>query len=328
MTERGPIFVAGLERSGTSLIYSLLASHPNIAMTRRTNLWRYFHGRFGDLSHDDALEACLTTMRRYRRLMVIGTDFDRVRADLLAGERTYARLFALIEEQHAERLGKPRWGDKSLDTERHAADVLAAYPGARIIHMVRDPRDRFASSATRWEHRRGGVGAGTAEWLASVRLARTHAAHHPDQYLLLRYEDLVSEPGAVLRAVCRFVDEPWADEMFSMAGAPGFRVQGGNSSYGRREPGRISTDSIGRYREVLRPTQVAFIELYAGRRMAELGYALDHPRLALGGQLRFALGSLPLELARVAAWGARDVVRRVRGQRVPARRLADEGATA
>ena len=35
--ERGPVFVAGLERSGTSLIFALLASHPNIAMTRRTN---------------------------------------------------------------------------------------------------------------------------------------------------------------------------------------------------------------------------------------------------------------------------------------------------
>lgn len=328
MTERGPIFVAGLERSGTSLVYSLLASHPNIAMTRRTNLWRYFYDHYGDLTDDTALAACLDTMRRYRRLTVIGTDFDRLRTDLLAGDRTYARLFALIEEQHAARLGKPRWGDKSLDTERHADEILAAYPGARILHMVRDPRDRFASSATRWEHRRGGVGAGTAEWLSSVRLARSHAARHPDQYRVLRYEDLVTEPGAVLRGVCTFIGEPYAEEMFSMAGAPGFRGQGGNSSYGRREPGHISTDSIGRYRDVLRPTQVAFIELVAGRRMAELGYAPDHPRLALAGQLRFALGSVPLELARVAAWGVRDVVRRVRGQRVPRRRLVDEGAAA
>ena len=33
---QGPIYIAGLERSGTSLIYALLASHPNIAMFRRT----------------------------------------------------------------------------------------------------------------------------------------------------------------------------------------------------------------------------------------------------------------------------------------------------
>lgn len=324
MTDRGPVFVAGLERSGTSLVYSLLASHPNVAMTRRTNLWRYFHGRYGDLSDDRALDACLDTMRRYRRLTVIGTDFDRVRAELVAGDRTYARLFALIEEQHAERLGKPRWGDKSLDTERHAEEILAAYPNARILHMVRDPRDRFASSATRWEHRWGGVGAGTAEWLASVRLGRAHAAAHPDNYLLLRYEDLVTEPGAALHAVCAFIGEPYDPEMFSMAGAPRFR-EGGNSSYGRREPGRISTDSIGRYREVLRPSQVAFIELLAGHRMDELGYTPDHPRLALTGRLRFTFGSAPLELARVAAWGVRDVVRRVRGQRVPRARLVDDG---
>jgi len=41
--ERGPIFVAGPERSGTSLLFALLASHSQIAMTRRTNLWKHFY---------------------------------------------------------------------------------------------------------------------------------------------------------------------------------------------------------------------------------------------------------------------------------------------
>ena len=44
-----PVYIAGLERSGTSLIYALLGSHPSIAMTRRTNLWTHFYGQYGDL---------------------------------------------------------------------------------------------------------------------------------------------------------------------------------------------------------------------------------------------------------------------------------------
>ena len=170
--QRGPIFIAGLERSGTSLIYALLASHPNIAMTRRTNLWTHFYDQYGDLGNDANLERCLAMMMRYRRVQKLEPDRERLVADFRSGPRTYARLFALLEEQFAARLGKPRWGDKSLNTERYTDEIVAAYPHARIIHMLRDPRDRYASSKTRWETRRGGIGAGIAEWLASSAYRR------------------------------------------------------------------------------------------------------------------------------------------------------------
>ena len=49
----GPIFIGGLERSGTSLLYALLASHPNIAMTRRTNLWPFFYQQYGNLANPE-----------------------------------------------------------------------------------------------------------------------------------------------------------------------------------------------------------------------------------------------------------------------------------
>ena len=71
-----PILIGGLERTGTSLIFALLASHPAIAMTRRTNWWTYFDGRFGDLAQDDALRRILDEMRRYRRHRKLELDFE------------------------------------------------------------------------------------------------------------------------------------------------------------------------------------------------------------------------------------------------------------
>jgi len=185
--DRGPIYVAGLERSGTSLIFALLASHPSIAMSRRTNLWTYFYNQYGDLSQQENFEHCLKTMRQYKRLVPLKLDYDRIREEFWQGETTYPRLFALIERQYAERLGKPRWGDKSLNTERYADLIFVAYPGAKILHMVRDPRDRYASALTRWKVSRGGVGAGTAMWLSSVNMARRHQERYPDQYKIIRY---------------------------------------------------------------------------------------------------------------------------------------------
>jgi hypothetical protein len=320
--ERGPVFVAGLERSGTSLAYALLASHPNIAMTRRTNLWRHFFGQHGDLTDPENVERCLATMSRYKRLVVLDLDFARLRGEFLAGERTYPRLFALLEGQVAERIGRPRWGDKSLHTEHYADDILEAYPGARILHMIRDPRDRYASSYARWKVRRGGVGAGTAEWLSSVRLARRNERRHPDRYLIVRYETLATEPEASLAEICAFIDEPFTREMLSMEGAPDFR-EGGNSSYGKRDPGIISTGSIGRFRDVLSPRQIAFVQFLAGREMSSFGYQPEPVSLARTQGLRLALFDLPVESARLLVWRARERVRDRRGRPLPGYRLID-----
>lgn len=326
--ERGPIFVAGLERSGTSLLFALLASHPNIAMTRRTNLWTHFYDQYGDLADEENLERCLQMMMRYKRLLKLQPDPDRLRRDFSQGDRTYPRLFSLLEGQYAERLGRPRWGDKSLNTERYADRILAAYPGARILHMMRDPRDRYASSHARWKVRRGGVGAGTAEWLSSARLARRNQHRYADRYTIIRYETLASEPEETLRWICSFIDEPYAPEMLHMEGAPVFLEKGSNSSYGRREPGVISTDSIGRFRQVLSPRQTAFIQLFAGKEMASFGYGSERLDMRFRERLRYTVWDVPVQTANVAAWRVRETVRDRRGRPVPTYRLVPEGQPA
>jgi hypothetical protein len=260
----GPILIGGLERTGTSLIFALLASHPRIAMTRRTNWWTYFDGRFGDLGQEDALRRILGEMRQYRRHRKLEPDFERLEAEFRAGERSYCRLFDLLESQHAERVGRPRWGDKSLHTERYADRVYECFPEARIIHMLRDPRDRYASAVKRWKSKRGGVGSATAAWLASVELGRRNVERYPGRYRFLQYEHLVHDPEGELRAICEFIGEPYDPAMLGMAGASDFRDAGGNSSFGRFSVGEISPKSIGRFRQVLSRGVIALVLRRAG----------------------------------------------------------------
>lgn len=323
---QGPVFVAGLERSGTSLLYALLGSHPDIAMTRRTNLWRYVYRQYGDISDPAQLDRCLADMRHYKRLVVLDLDFDELRKAFLDGPRTYPRLFELVGLQVAAREGKPRWGDKSLLTERFAALIFESYPGARILHMMRDPRDRFASSKARWGRRLGGVGAGTAEWIWSAELAMDNQSAFPDSYRIVRYEDLVTAPRETLVDLCEFIDAPWADEMLEMEGAESFRDEGGNSSYGSRPAGTISSDSIGRHRSVLSESQIDFIHLMAASHMRRLDYEPSLPTRGLGRWL--GAGGHPVELARFHAWRGREAVKRRRsGTGVPDYRLVDVEAS-
>jgi hypothetical protein len=322
--ERGPIYVGGAERSGTSLIYALLASHPNIAMTRRTNLWAYFYNQYGDLANPENLDRCLTAMSRYKRLAVVRPDFDRLREDFWQGEPTYGRLFALIEQQYADREAKPRWGDKSLNTERYANFIFAAYPNAKIIHMIRDPRDRYASALKRWKVIRGGAGSGTGMWLESVKLGEHNLKRFPSQYMILRYETLAYKPEETLREVCDFIGEEYTPMMLSMQGAENFRDEGGNSSFEQHQPGDISTRSIGRYRKYLAPRSIAFMQTVAGKEMTAHDYPIEPLHLSLKDRIFYNLYDLPINLARMAIWRYRESYLDRKGRSLPAYRIIPE----
>ena len=319
----GPVFISGLERSGTSLLFALLASHPNLAMTRRTNLWTYFFNQFGDLSHTENLDRCLAKMMRYKRLVVLKPDAARIRREFLQGERSYGRLFEILQRLHAERLGKPRWGDKSLNTDRFADQILAAYPQARILHIIRDPRDRYASSRTRWQSMKGLAGAATAMWLSSVNRAQRNQRKHPDRYLIVRYESLTSQPEATLRRICSFIGEEYSTQMLEMRGAKKFRDAGGNSSYGTRRTA-VTRDSIGRFRQVLSKSEIAFMQACAGARMVAFDYPLDPIRFSWKDALLFYCFDGAVNLARLLFWQLRESFHNRVGRKLPAYRIVPD----
>jgi hypothetical protein len=312
-----PLFIAGPDRSGTTLMYALLASHADVSMVRRTNMWRYFHGRYGDLAEAANRERCLAAMVGYRRMRHLQPDPDRIRREFLQGAPTYGRLFALFHQHHAERAGARRWGDKSLHTEHYADRVFAEFPDARIIHMIRDPRDRYASVCKRHGQELSRVGAATGRWLASTRAARRNQARHPDRYVVVRYEDLARAPDRTMRRICADVGLEYSPSLLALSGAPEHRDRGGNSSFGDLEPGTISTRAVGRFRTVLTPPDIAFIQLVARHQMDAFGYQRVDAQLNGPGRLRFWLATLPVGLARMAGWMGLAWARRRRGVPVP-----------
>ncbi|MDH3682720.1 MAG: sulfotransferase, partial [Acidimicrobiia bacterium] len=199
------------------------------------------------------------------------------------------------------------------------------YPEGRVIHMVRDPRDRYASVSRRNGGHLDRVGAATGRWLLSARAARRNAAAYPDRYLRVRFEDLVAEPREVMEQVCQFVGVDFIPSMMEMGAVPDLRDRGGNSSFGDGAPGTISRNPVGRYRDVLDPTDIAFIQQVAGREMDRQGYT----RQGIDGlpRVRYAIRTFPRHLLRMAGWIVKLRLRIWRGIRVPDRRLDPSGTS-
>ena len=311
-TSESPIFLAGTDRTGIGLLGEMLECHPEIAISRRTKFFSFYYERFGELRRTANLDRCISAMVSYRRIRDLDPDVDLLREQFLEGEPTYARLFDLLQRQRLERIGKSRWGDKSLNSERHAKRILDAYPHARIVHIVRDPRDRYASQATHRGESRGGIGAGTALWKWSIRLAERNSSIYADRYLVVRYEQLVNAPEETLTAICSFIGEEFHNDMLSAV-----------DTEERADPVRLRTTSIGRFRKDLSPAEIAFIQLWSGRQMRRWGYEVVPTPLSPGQRVLFWLKDVPVNTLGLLLWAPNAVFRELRGRGPSRRRLVD-----
>lgn len=301
--ERGPIYIGGLDRCGKTTMRAFLVSHPHIAIPAvGSNMWTYFYGQYGDLGQRDNFERCLEAMLHYKHVRFLQPDPDRIRREFWQGPPTYARLFSLFLIHYAEREGKPRWGAQTGLIERYAPQLFAAYPGLKIIHMVRDPRDRYEASLALWPKGKGRVGGAVARWLYSLRLAERHMKRYPNDYKIVRFESLITQPEETLREVCAFLGETFTPDMVTMEGAPRHRarlIKGADL-----EPGQspVSPEYIGGFRGKVAQREIAFMQLHAGRKMRAYGYALDPMPFSFKDWLLFAFVTWPNQMARLAAW--------------------------
>jgi hypothetical protein len=281
----GPVLIGGLAHSGKTQLRMVLGAHPELSMTRRTYMWDRFYGRFGDLGRRRNLERCLAALAADKDVQRLAPDTKRIRDDFLTGPPTYARLFALVHQHHAQRMGKRRWGDQLRLVERFADPIFASLPSARIIHMIRDPRTRYAHNQTAISGKRGGLGWATAMWLYSADLAERNRRHYPGQYRVVRYETLAARPEETIRDLCGFLRETYCPEMQQVLQTLSFERNGLRNAASR---GRAAAG-------------VAFIDMYARQRLL----AFDYPATSRGLSPRVDpsfLRDWPLNRAGMVAW--------------------------
>jgi len=300
-----PIFIGGLDRSGKTLMRLALSTHSHLAMSRRTYMWKRYYNRYGDLSQVSNFERCLKAMLSREAIRLLEPDPERIRREFAQGEPTYVRLFAMFHEHFAERLGRSRWGVQEGLIERYAPQILAAYPSAQIIHMIRDPRNRYEeilhSAPPRL--RLGKVGAITSAWLYSANLAKRNQDLYPGRYKILFYEALIASPEETLREVCAFIQEDFVPQMLTLEGALRF---GDEDSLGTGlasdwERGVVEFNLANK--GALSRREVAFMQGHAQNVLRRFGYQLSSVRFSPADMLLYYL-DLPFSLARMVAWRA------------------------
>lgn len=248
------VFVYGALRSGTTLFRLMLDAHPCIANLGEADF--LFDHIAPDPTHP-------TGWRLDVARLSVDWIFRGKALDLAPGKDGLDLLDDLLRQLVARAPGKA----VTVNLHRHAEHLMAILPTARLIHILRDPRDVARSSiGMGWA---GTLYHGVGHWIATEQ-SWDHIADAlaPGQAMTLKFKVLLRDPDTNLHAVCDFL---------GLSFDPGMLKYHASTSY---DPPDASMAE--KWRRLASPVEVMQLEARAGDLMLQRGYLLSGPVIRIG----------------------------------------------
>ena len=209
-----PVFVVGLHRSGTTWVYDILTSPPEVAGVFESGMFApdiglgaVFRGRSWKAGEAEVQEA-----KRF-----YGTEVGLLQ--LLPRDALVEELRALTGRWLANALepGSRYLVEKTPQHGHVMAAIAELFPGAAFVHVIRDGRDAAVSNwaaAEKWPGRgirRRDVEEYASSWAGGITAFRRQAEQGDLRYMEVRYEDLRSVPLKACRELFDFCRIPVDD---------------------------------------------------------------------------------------------------------------------
>jgi hypothetical protein len=302
-----PIFILGVHRSGTTLMQRLLDHHHELMVlpaegTYLTNLYprlrrmdekaglaylvQRWIPRLINPNNQPPYWTLGRTQRDYAPYLAVARNalylaeharslFDRHGPF----QPHLAFIMAVHGARHDSQVGvsKKYWVDKTPLNECYVARLQAAFPEAKFIHMVRDPRAIFASRkklyldifgtssrALRFVYKIG----------KSLRLALQNQAQLGQAaYHIVRYEDVLRDLSGEMASLRTFLGI--ADhETLLQPTSSGIPCVANSSYHLPFTAGQVQNHSEIYYQQILSPVEHELIEGFTGGHARALGYPL------------------------------------------------------
>ena len=213
-----PLVIAGMPRSGTTLLRNLCNGHPRMRVTNELSNYGCVDASF-PVYAAQAAKRMLEINGRSRIIGKYGTrtinnlgNVRAVTAHLLRIARMGARrvtLSAIVSEAREAAPEALVVGDK-MPQYIFMMDRLVLLPGLKRLVIYRDCRDVTSSflrmARTTWRHRLWVRDMNTADkiaqnWVRSIEIMERHADH----LFAIRYEDLVDQPVTELNRLAEWL---------------------------------------------------------------------------------------------------------------------------
>jgi hypothetical protein len=190
-----------------------------------------------------------------------------------APANSYVELLEWLVMAYAARneMAGSIWVDHTPENINYASLLLALFPRAKIVHIVRDGR-AVANSILPLDWGPNTIVDAAPWWQATVREGLALEALLPrNQIIRVRYEDLVTEPEATMRSLCSALELAYEPAILR---ADGFRPPGYTASQHEMIGKRPDPSRATRWKTALAPRQIEIFEALAADLLGQMGYSL------------------------------------------------------
>lgn len=284
-TNTEPIFIVGSSRSGTSLLAAMLGSHSQITCGPESQILpKTSQKQRSQITSDPHWPALavqhLASIKIAQRPIIdaFGLNLQEVTDYLQNHPPSIASLIRSITVPFSQKQNKTRWAEKTPRNLLYLDLIRAEFPKAKIIRIIRDPRDSALSMRKLpWA---------SDEYLPNLILwcEWYHASdtffEHDKGSISIIYEDLVKNPNKVLHSVCDFIGEKFELGMLDTSKS-GKMVSTQNETWKQQVSKTLAPSRLYRWKLELSSNQNVISESIAYKWLLKFGYQTSSPRRAI-----------------------------------------------
>jgi hypothetical protein len=271
-----PIFIGGINRSGTSLVRAILSKHSALAVPpAELSFFRVLDLEYERRFSKEELQEAATKLLASKKAHLLHVNEDKVLeilAERLGSSNTGSLgiVFDAVMSAYAVDRSKDWWVEKTTYYEFYYDVLKEWFPNLKFIHMVRHPINVYAS----WKNYRGkrhylNIYRVSKDWKRSAELALARKGE--DRYLVVRYEDLVIDPESRVKEICNHLNLEFGESLLNSLRFSDSSFQNQNKRKDIEKENGIYKEGLNRSR-YLKDYERRIIYNICGEAACKLGY--------------------------------------------------------
>ncbi len=274
------IFIGGAGRSGTTILCLMLNAHPSIVMGTELPFWRP-HNLKNELSKFfkngmkcDEDSFVFNFIKGINSLGITNAELNNIIKGYKKDICTLKEACAFLEKIFSYIVKKRSVTHVGVKILRDLEDMVLFERYLKpcyFIHIIRDVRD-ILTSQNRQDITTTNMRVRLSNWINFIENIK-YKYKSNDNYLEIRYEDLIYDTENVLKNICNFVELKFDKSMINYHSYPHafYRHCDFHLSYeDSKKP--IHKKSIGQYKKNFNKLEIDYINEKAGPLLNNLGY--------------------------------------------------------
>jgi hypothetical protein len=238
-----PIILGGYHCSGISLVGRMLDAHSRIYCGPEVKFFRDFHNDYLEdpIRHQRFMTSAHGMLPKPQLLKVLG------------------KAFVALHGRAAARVGKPRWADKNPENVVYLREWQKLLGDDWVfVHVVRNPLDTLASikEVELPLVMPPELGERITLYKRYAQAGLDFGELYPERYCRVVYERLLEYPELVISELMHWLGEDFEP---TQLGFNSLDYQGELGDQNVRHTAEVHTESVGRWKELLTPSEAELI---------------------------------------------------------------------